>query len=84
MKQYVIGPTVQVLILETLPKPNTRWVPRRKAEVIHAVQLGLLTSAQAKAKYNLTEAEYADWVACYDKFGLAGLRTTQYQQYHAK
>lgn len=33
----VIGPVGEPLTLETLPPQNTRWVARRKAEVVAAV-----------------------------------------------
>ena len=40
----VIGPLGESLTLDTLPPPSTtRWVVRRKAEVVAAVNGGLLT-----------------------------------------
>ena len=40
----VIGPLGESLTLDTLPPPNTtRWVVRRKAEVVAAVNGGLLS-----------------------------------------
>jgi hypothetical protein len=40
----VIGPLGEPLTLETLPPPSTtRWVVRRKAEVVAAVNGGLLS-----------------------------------------
>ena len=40
----VIGPLGEPLTIDDLPKPNTqRWVVRRKAEVVAAVNGGMLT-----------------------------------------
>ena len=55
----VIGPLGEALTLETLPPSNTiRWVARRKAEVVAAVNGGLLTNDEACERYNLTIEEF--------------------------
>lgn len=78
----VVGPTARYLTLDDLPDPKTkRWVPRRKAEVIHAVRGGLLTKEAAMKTYNLTNSEYAEWEAQYDTYGMSGLRVTHLQSY---
>lgn len=44
---HVIGPLGEPLTLESLPKPDTtRWVVRRKAEVVAAVNGGQLRSTR--------------------------------------
>jgi hypothetical protein len=59
---YVIGPNGDVLTKENLPPPNTtRWVIRRKAEVVIAVRGGLLTLDDACKRYRLTTEEFAAW-----------------------
>lgn len=79
----VMGPT-RFMTLADLPDPNTkRWVSRRKAEVLHAVAGGLLTKAEAMRRYNLTDAEWAEWKTHYNEHGLPGLRATRVQQYRA-
>ena len=46
----VIGPLGEPLTLDSLPPPSTtRWVVRRKAEVVAAVNGGLLTVDEACA-----------------------------------
>jgi hypothetical protein len=56
----VIGPLGEPLTLESLPPPGTsRWVVRRKAEVVSAVSGGLLTVDEACARYGLTLEEFA-------------------------
>lgn len=78
----VIGPTAQYLTLSDLPDPKTkRWVPRRKAEVIHAIRGGLLSKQDAMKKYNLTNAELTEWESHYGSYGMSGLRVTHIQDY---
>ncbi len=45
-----------------LPAPNTkRWVARRKAEVVIAVNRGLLTFEEAQQRYSLSIEEFQEW-----------------------
>ena len=81
-ERYVVGPTGAPLTIADLPPPDTqRWVIRRKAEVISAVRGGLLTEAEACARYSLSDEEFAGWQQSIDRHGMAGLRTTRIQQY---
>jgi Protein of unknown function (DUF1153) len=77
----VIGPDGRKLTLAALPPADSRWVPRRKAEVVVAVRGGLLTLGQACDRYALTIEEFHSWQQAVDKFGLPGLRATHAQQY---
>jgi len=78
----VHGPNGSPLTLEDLPKPGiTRWVTRRKAEVVAAVTGGLLTETEALERYDLSSEEFEGWRSLYDKHGRKGLRTTRIQQY---
>ena len=48
----VIGPLGEPLTLKDLPSPSTkRWVVRRKAEVVAAVNGGLLTIDEVLERY---------------------------------
>lgn len=68
--------------MEDLPRPGiSRWVTRRKAEVVAAVNKGLLTAEEARRRYELSEEEFATWQELYAKYGRKGLRTTRLQQY---
>ncbi|KHJ54830.1 MULTISPECIES: DUF1153 domain-containing protein [Aureimonas] len=83
--KYVIGPDGSPLTVADLPPSNTRrWVIRRKAEVVAAVRGGLLSLDEACSKYTLTVEEFLSWQASIDRHGLAGLRTTQLQEYRKK
>ena len=65
-----------------LPPANTRrWVVRRKAAVVAAVQNGKITLEEACRRYELSEEEFRSWQRDYHSHGLAGLRATRVQQY---
>ena len=83
--KYVIGPDGSPLTIADLPPINTRrWVIRRKAEVVAAVRGGLLSLDEACSRYTLTVEEFLSWQISIDQHGLAGLRTTQIQEYRKK
>ena len=78
----VIGPLGELLTLESLPPRDTRrWVVRRKAEVVAAVNGGLLTVDEACERYDLTIEEFAAWQRAVDRSGMQGLRVTRLQHY---
>lgn len=68
--------------LNDLPPPGTsRWVTRRKAEVVQAVRSGLISLEEACRRYTLSMDEFLSWERLFDKHGVRGLRTTRIQQY---
>lgn len=78
----VKGPDGKSLTIADLPSPSiSRWVTRRKAEVVAAVSGGLLSRKAACDRYNLTDEEYEGWERLYSRHGAKGLRTTRLQQY---
>lgn len=80
--QAVIGPLGEALSKDSLPPPGTsRWVVRRKAEVVAAVNGGLLSIAEACERYGLTLEELASWQRAIDREGMPGLRATRVQHY---
>jgi hypothetical protein len=80
----VIGPLGEPLTLDTLPPPGTnRWVVRRKAEVVAAVNGGLLSVDEVCSRYNLTVEEFAGWQRAIDRSGMPGLRVTRIQHYRS-
>jgi hypothetical protein len=80
----VIGPLGEPLTLETLPPATTtRWVIRRKGEVVAAVNGGLLTIDEACDRYQLTLEEFASWQRAVERSGLPGLRVTRVQHYRS-
>ena len=78
----VIGPLGEPLTLEALPPASTRrWVVRRKAEVVAAVNGGLLTIDEVLKRYDLTLEEFASWQRAVDRSGMQGLRVTRIHHY---
>jgi hypothetical protein len=81
-RKHVIGPNGRRLTVSDLPSPDTkRWVVRRKAEVVAAVEGGLLSMEEACSRYALTFDEFRSWQRFIDCFGIAGLRTTRTTYY---
>ncbi|HTI30950.1 MAG TPA: DUF1153 domain-containing protein [Sphingomonas sp.] len=80
--EQVIGPLGEPLTLASLPAPTTtRWVVRRKAEVVSAVSGGLLSVDDACNRYGLTLEEFAGWQRAVERSGMPGLRVTRIQHY---
>jgi hypothetical protein len=78
----VVGPLGEALTLDSLPAAGTtRWVVRRKAEVVAAVTGGLLSVDEACERYGLSFEEFAAWQRAVDKSGMPGLRVTRVQHY---
>ena len=79
---YVIGPNGDVITLVDLPSAlTTRWVIRRKAEVVLAVNKGLITLEEACRRYRLTVEEFQSWQTAIERHGLLALRTTTLQHF---
>jgi hypothetical protein len=70
----VAGPEGLIVTLANLPSRNTRWVPRRKAEVVIAVRDGVLSLGEACNRYCLSLDELAQWQRSYNMGGLGGQR----------
>ncbi len=82
LPRHVIGPLGEPLTIADLPPPDTRrWVVRRKAEVVAAVNGGLLSIDDVLARYDLTLEEFAGWQRAVDRSGMQGLRVTRLQHY---
>ena len=70
--------------LANLPPAHTkRWVVRRKAAVVEAVNAGLISLEEACRRYTLSVEEFLSWEKAMDKHGLRGLRVTRLQEYRA-
>lgn len=65
-----------------LPSPTTkRWVARRKAQVVLAVQAGAISLTEACERYSLSVEEFLCWQRAIENNGVKGLRATRLQQY---
>lgn len=75
---YVIGPDGERMTRGDLPSAATRrWVPRRKARVVAAVEGGLISLEEAQERYEISEEEYESWRAGLSRHGLRGLCVTR-------
>ena len=65
------------LSIADLPPANTgRWVASRKAIVIKAVSSGLITKADACARWHISLEEFEGWCRAVAGYGESGLKTT--------
>ena len=79
---YIVGPNGDIITLADLPSPRTtRWVIRRKAEIVLAVHGGLLSLDDACRRYQLTAEEFSAWQRAIERHGLLGLRSTHLKDY---
>lgn len=80
----VMGP-LGPLTIDDLPSSGTTyWVSRRKAEVLAAIDGGLLSLEEACDRYRLSNEEIGSWRRALDRAGLPGLRITKLQRYRAR
>lgn len=77
----IIGPAGHLLTMESLPPADTtRWVASRKAQVVAAVEAGLLTIEEVQFRYRLSLEEFYGWQHALERAGVAGLRVSARQQ----
>lgn len=80
--RQVTLPDGSILTRADLPPSDThRWVARRKAVVVQAVQYGLIARDEALERYTLTDEELGSWEAAMTRHGTAALRATKVRQY---
>jgi hypothetical protein len=79
---FVLLPDGTKLTRSDLPPTDTqRWVARRKATVVAAVDHGLIEPTEACAMYRLSDEELDLWRNAVRKHGAAALRVTAIQKY---
>lgn len=62
---------------EDLPPDDTvRWIARRKAIVVAAIQHGLISEDEACNRYSLTMEELESWCISLKSHGVKGLRAS--------
>ncbi|MBC2835313.1 DUF1153 domain-containing protein [Paragemmobacter straminiformis] len=80
--RQVTLPDGTVISRADLPPAETRrWVARRKALVVRAVQAGLISREAALERYALSDEEFSIWESAVALHGEAGLRVTKIQDY---
>lgn len=63
------------------PKTTSRWVASRKASVVLAIEVGLISKGEACEWYALSEEELDGWKEAIKSHGISGLKTTKLQTY---
>jgi hypothetical protein len=72
-----VPPSSGVVVPFNLPPSYTvRWVPRRKANVVAAVQAGILSMTEACFRYRLSPEEFLEWERQYKAGELTRPRTS--------
>ncbi|MGV7122314.1 DUF1153 domain-containing protein [Sphingopyxis sp. 550A] len=74
-----MGPTGPISLGDLPPSCTAYWVSRRKAEVLAAIDGGLIPASEARARYRLSPEELAAWRRAVDRAGVPGLRVTKPQ-----
>ena len=71
------------IIRDALPPPanTTRWVIRRKADVVKAVLNGVISLQEVCQRYDLSVEEFDSWHRLIERHGPAALRSTRLQEY---
>ena len=77
-----MGRDGSTLTIADLPSPDIkRWVIRRKAEVVDAVEGGVISLHDACERYRLTVEEFTSWQRAIRRYGVNGLRATHAKEY---
>ena len=67
--------------LADLPPPETRrWVARRKAQIVAAVQAGVLDLDEACRRYSLSAEEYTSWEQAILRHALRVTRLQEFRE----
>jgi hypothetical protein len=69
--------------VELPPADTMRWSSRRKAAVVVATRIGLISREDACSRYMLSEEELVGWENAFDKRGIPGLRCATLLLYRA-
>ncbi|MEM8755780.1 MAG: DUF1153 domain-containing protein [Pseudomonadota bacterium] len=67
---------------EALPPADTkRWVARRKAAVVAAIEAGAISADEACARYGLSDEELSSWRESVARHGVPALFATRLKHY---
>jgi hypothetical protein len=81
--KVVYGPDGEVLTINDLPSLHGRWTIKRKAQLVAAVEGGLVTLDEVYKRYHLQAEEFLSWQGTLKTDGLPGLRVSKLQHYRA-
>ena len=73
--EAVAGPDGELLTRQDLPPTHeSRWGAKRKAQVVTAVESGLLSLSEARRRYALSVEEFVSWQRALHSYGTRGLQ----------
>ena len=64
-RYIILCPDGSAFTIDDLPPLKIRWVASSKAEVVMAINGGLITSEDACKRYELSEEELLSWMKAY-------------------
>lgn len=80
--KVITGPLGEPMTRADLPPATTtRWIVRRKAQVVAAVHGGLITEEEVREIYGISADELLSWQLLAARCGMLGLRATKFQYY---
>ena len=80
-----LGVNGEVVAPNDLPSTRPkRWVAGRKAEILAAVEVGLLTVEEACARYGLSLDEFLLWKRAVKTAGVSGLKIKRVQDHRSR
>ena len=68
-------------MIELPPIDTKHWTVRRKAAVVQAVRIGMISLQGACLRYALSVEEFLAWQRAVERHGIPGLRVTRLQLY---
>ena len=67
------------MAIELPPLDTKHWTVRRKAAVVQAVRIGMVSLLGACLRYGLSVEEFLSWQRAVEQHGIHGLRVTRLQ-----
>ena len=75
-----VGPHHERVTIRPLPPADTYWRSHQKAQVVAAVQAGIITLDEVCERYAMSPEEFHGWERALNAEGLRGLRTDRVGQ----
>jgi hypothetical protein len=71
----------RISLADLPPEGTTRWVAKRKAQIVQAVSAGLISAEKACERYGLSGEELQEWCLAVTNHGVGALQATKLQLY---
>ena len=77
LERYGITGETRDRVVDEVSADTKRWVVRRKAAVVQAVRVGMISLPEACLRYDLSIEEFLSWQRTVEQHGIPGLRATR-------